>query len=455
MKTLLDSMRRSVTGKVLFVGMLTLLLLIPVGMIRGLIFERMSLYSTAQADIANAWGESQLVGAPILIVPFRYTRPTHAGPVEVTDELYALPSAVELDGRVDVEERRRGIYRVPVYTARFTVTGSFAPPVIGSDYHDLTILWNQAQFALPLKDARAIRDPIALTIDGATATFRPAGPRVAGFGQQLVAEFGELGLDDLATPQAFSFELVLGGTGSLHFLPLAGVTSVRMQSNWASPKFSGAFLPERRDVVASGFEAQWRVLDLGRGYPSSWKKSTPAPQGVETSTFGVDLITPIGVHEASMRAAKYAVLFIGFSFVAYFLFELLAALRLHALQYLLVGMANAMFYLLLLALSEHIGFGGAYFASAVASTTLIGAYSAAVLRSARRALPVVGLLGAMYGYLYVTLQAEDYALLFGALAAFAVLAAFMWLTRRIDWHTVSFGTREAPDEPAPRMQLHA
>jgi inner membrane protein len=439
MKTLLESMQRSVTGKVMFIGVLTLVLLIPVGMIRGLIFERMSLYSQAQADIANAWGESQLVGAPILIVPFEYTRPSHAGPVEMTDEIYILPESVELGGRVDVEERRRGIYRVPVYTARFTVTGRLTPPLIGGDYDDLRILWGQAQFALPLKDARAIRDPIALTIGNASATFKPAGARVAGFGQQLVAEFGELGLEDLATPQAFSFELALGGTGGLRFLPLADVTSVRTQSNWASPRFGGAFLPEQRDVRADGFSAQWRVLDLGRGYPSSWKKSAPAPQDVEASSFGVDLITPIGIHEASMRAAKYAVLFIGFSFVAYFLFELFASLRLHALQYLLVGMANAMFYLLLLALAEHIGFGGAYLVSAFASTILIGAYSAAVLRSTLRALPVVGLLGAMYGYLYLTLQAEDYALLFGALAAFAVLAAFMWLTRRIDWHTVSFG----------------
>ena len=157
-----------------------------------------------------------------------------------------------------------------------------------------------------------------------------------------------------------------------------------------------------------------------------------------------------------MRAAKYAVLFIGLPFMAYFLFELFAGLRLHALQYLLIGMANCVFYLLLLALAEQIGFGWSYVASSVAAITLVGTYSAAVLASARRALPVTGLLAAMYGYLYVTLKAEDYALLFGALGLFTVLAGFMLLTRRVDWHSVSFAANaKAPEDPAPLRQLHA
>ena len=149
MKTLIETLQRSVTGKVMFVGLLTLLLLIPVGMIRGVIFERMGMYSAATTDVANAWGESQLVGAPILVVPFQYTRPAHAGPITLTDELYLLPETLELAGSVQVEERRRGIYRVPVYTARLTVNGGFTPPELDG-YEDLQILWSQAQFALPL-----------------------------------------------------------------------------------------------------------------------------------------------------------------------------------------------------------------------------------------------------------------------------------------------------------------
>jgi inner membrane protein len=453
MRDQLHHLQSSVTGKVLFIGVLTLLLLVPLGMIEGLIQERTQLYDTARADIANSWGEAQTIGGPILVVPFEYTRWHNGEPMTYTDEVYVLPEQLAVVGNVDAEERRRGIYRVPVYTTRLRVTGRFAAVTLGSEYPDLKILWEQAQIALPLTDARSVREPIGLTSGNGTTTFEASAGRVAGFGPQLVAPYAALGLGALTTPQAFSFELALGGTGALHFLPLGDETRVAITSDWASPSFVGAFLPGERTVGASGFTAEWRVLDLGRGYPSSWKRSE-APQAVGASAFGAELITPVGIHEATMRAAKYAVLIIGLTFVAYFLFELTAALRLHPLQYLLIGMANCVFYLLLLALAEHVGFGPAYVASAVAATALITSYSGAVLASLRRAAPIGGLLTALYGYLYVTLKAEDYALLFGALGVFAALAAFMYLTRHIDWFAVSFGPRRGGDGGSS-VQLHA
>jgi inner membrane protein len=160
---------------------------------------------------------------------------------------------------------------------------------------------------------------------------------------------------------------------------------------------------------------------------------------IATSAFGAELITPVGIHEATTRAAKYAAFIIGITFATYFLFEIFAALRLHPLQYLLVGLANCVFYLLLLALAEHVGFAIAYAASGIAATGLITTYSGAVLRSFRRALPVGALLAGLYAFIYVTLQAEDFALLIGAVGLFAVLAAFMYLTRRVDWFALSVG----------------
>lgn len=451
MRDQLHAFQGSVTGKVLFIGALTLLLLIPLGMIRGLIEERTQLYESARANIANSWGQAQTIGGPVLVVPFEYTRWFDGEPKTYSDELYVLPEQLDVTGNVDADERRRGIYRVPVYTTNLAVTGRFPAVTLGSEYPELRILWEQAQIALPLTDARSVTEPIVLTSGNGTTTFEASGGRVAGFGPQLVAPYAALGLGALTAPQAFSFELVLGGTGALHFLPLGDETRVAITSDWPSPSFAGAFLPADRTVGASGFTAEWRVLDLGRGYPSSWKRSE-APQAVAASAFGAELITPVGIHEATTRSAKYAVLIIGLTFIAYFLFELFAALRLHPLQYLLIGMANCVFYLLLLALAEHVGFGAAYAASAVAATALITSYSGAVLKSLRRAIPIGGLLTALYGYLYVTLRAEDYALLFGALGVFVVLAAFMYLTRGIDWFAVSFG---APRDGGGRVQLHA
>jgi len=439
MGTWFQTLQGSVTGKVLFIGGLILLLLLPIGLIKELILERTHLHDTARANVASSWGAPQILGGPILVVPFQFTRMAYAQPVVVTDELYLLPEQLELTGNVDSKELFRGIYGVPVYKASFHVTGRFAPPKLGAEYQDLTILWDQAAIALPVADARSVKESIVLTSGDATTIFQPGGTRVPGFGPQLVAPYAALGLGALTAPQAFSFDLVLQGTDTLLFLPLGNETRVSVTSDWGSPNFNGAYLPDDRSVSDAGFSAQWRVLDLGRGYASSWTRADAPPQAVAASAFGVELMTPVGIHEASMRAAKYAVLIIGLTFVAYFLFELFAALRLHALQYLLIGMANCVFYLLLLALAEHVGFAVAYLASATAATTLIAMYSAAVLRSLGRAVPVAALLAALYGFLYVTLRAEDYALLFGALGLFVVLAAFMFLTRRVDWFSVTFG----------------
>jgi inner membrane protein len=396
----LRTLQGSVTAKIVFIGLLILILLIPLGMIEGLISERQYLYGVARDDIARAWGQAQTVGGPILVVPFTYTRyvtdenivNAERRAITVKDELYVLPLDLEIRGNADAEERRRGIYEVPVYTTRLTATGRFPPVTLDAgEYPDLAVLWEQAAIALPITDARYVREPIVLTSGNGTTSFEAGGARVPGFGPLLVAPYAALGLGPLTAPQTFSFELALGGTGALKFLPLGDATRVVVTSDWPSPSFVGAWLPDNRTVDASGFTAEWLTLDLGRGYPSSWKRTGGAPADVELSAFGAELITPVGVHEAAMRATKYGVLILGFTFAAYFLFELFAALRLHALQYLLIGLANCVFYLLLLALAEHVGFAAAYVASAVASTALITSYSGAARRSVRRAAPRGGL----------------------------------------------------------------
>lgn len=435
------------TAKVLFIGALVLALLIPMSMIEGLVLERLQRYAAARAGIADVSGELQTVGGPILVVPYEFTHVQPTQSIRVRDELYVLPEALELESDLQVSELRRGIYRVPIYDAAVRVTGRLPAPALDADLEQVEILWSQAYFALPLGEPRAIREPVRLTLGDASVQFEPGSPRVPGFGPLLVAPYADLGAPALDSASTFSLELRLRGTGILRFLPLGDTTAVSLTSNWSSPSFTGAYLPDDREVTETGFTARWQILALGRGYPSSFSKSTVALQStalaVERSAFGVSLIVPVGVHESTLRAAKYAVLLIGLSFAAYFLFEIFVGLRLHPLQYLLIGMANCVFYLLLLALAEHVGFGLAYVVSAIASAALIGAYSAAVLDSLRRALPVAGLLAAMYGYLYVTLRAEDYALLFGALGVFVALAAFMFLTRRVDWYRVTFGHARA------------
>jgi inner membrane protein len=195
----------------------------------------------------------------------------------------------------------------------------------------------------------------------------------------------------------------------------------------------GAYLPLTREVNEGGFTATWEIPDLGRNIPRSWLDGELREITTDQSAFGVEIFVPVGLYQLSLRATSYAVLFIGLTFVAFFLFEILLGLRLHLLQYLLIGFANSLFYLLLLSLAEHIGFGVAYMISTIASCSLIVAYSVSVLRVRRRSGLMALILAGLYGFLYVTLKAESYALLVGSIGLWIVLATIMFLTRRIDW----------------------
>jgi inner membrane protein len=430
----------SVTGKALFIGALILLLLVPLAMVEQLIAERGQRQDNATAEVASTWGHGQTIGGPILVVPLRLTG---EGQAVTTDELYLLPDELDIASDAQSQALARGIYRVPVYNARVHISGRFVLPAGLPRYDAAELLWDQAVIALPISDARSIREPVRFSAGSSGTSFQPGGTRVAGFYPQLVARFADLGLGAPSAPLDFSIDVAFGGSEFLYFLPLAGVTRVTMTADWPSPSFRGAYLPEQRSVTKKGFNATWRVLDVGRSFPSRWTRSDPsATLAGNSSAFGATLIEPVGVHEATLRAAKYGVLLIGLCFATYFAFELLAALRLHALQYLLIGMANCVFYLLLLALAEQIGFGCAYLASAGASAALITLYSVAVLQSIGRALPIGALLTALYAYLYVTLRAEDYALLLGAVGTFVTLAAIMYFTRHVDWHAVRIGSSE-------------
>ncbi|HEY5623973.1 MAG TPA: cell envelope integrity protein CreD [Gammaproteobacteria bacterium] len=436
MNDLVRQVLHSVSGKAIFIAALILALLIPVKMIEGVVDERAWSMAAAVDDIAGAWGGDQIIGGPILVVPFRYTTMRGGVSASVRDELYVLPTELAYTGDVTTEIRYRGIYEVPVYTAQLTITGTLPAVNVELDYDDVAIDWEHVTLVLPISDARSVRQAVELVVEDVTADFEPGGTPVAGFGQQLSVPYAALGLDRLDVDRAFSFELTLSGLGGLGFLPLGDTTSVELSSAWPSPSFAGAYLPESREVSDAGFSASWNVLHLGRGYPSRWYRSLYSPHSIESSAFGVDLIVPAGVYQSSARAAKYAILFIGLSFLIYFVFELSTEIRLHPLQYLLVGLANCMFYLLLLAVSEHTGFAIAYFLSAVASTALVAAYSSAVLGVRDRVVPVVVALATMYIYLFVTLRAENYALLSGTFILFVVLAFFMFATRRVDWYAL-------------------
>lgn len=468
--------RNSVTAKILTIGGLLLLMLIPLAMIEELVSERDREKAHAESDIASSWGSAQVIGGPVLIVPFRYRRlDSHGAERLLQDEIYLLPLELMIEGGAEMQVLNRGIYEIPVYSASLSIAGRLRPVEIDADTYDgLEILWGEAELGLPVSDPHAIRSPVALELGGETLTFEPGDARVSGLGNMLRASLEGLPPERFAGPQTFSLELSLGGTSGLFFRPDGDLTSVSLASGWPSPSFRGAWLPEDRTVDADGFTAAWQVMGIGRGYPSVWRESegdaattnagVPALQRAASGTgpvqpytgssFGVEFFVPVGIHTSSLRAVRYAELYLAVTFAAFFLFEVFTKIRLHPIQYLSVGLANGIFYLLLLALAEHAGFLLAYFASAIGSIGLIGGYAASILRSTRRALPIVALLTVLYVYLFTTLRAEDHALLAGALGLFVLLGAFMYLTRGIDWYAIELGgtngnrDEQAADQPA-------
>jgi inner membrane protein len=432
---------------------LVLLLQIPLFMIRGLLDERHERRNEAVGEITATWGRSQTLVGPVLVVPYRALRAieketiVNGHVVHTTEErmsdAYAcfLPDELNVEGDIDPSTRHRGIYDTVVYTTRLKLSGRFAAP----DLKPLgiateTLQWNRAWLAFGLSDLRGTRETLKLTWDGRSLPLTP-GTQIDGLEAGLHADLSATAIPTTSTAHTFSVELTLNGSGTLAFAPLAVQTSVRLNSPWTDPGFTGAFLPTEREITSAGFTALWKIPYYGRDYSQQWTcftdHATLHKDKIQPSCFGVDLVTPVDSYRSVERATKHGALFITLLFTAFFLFEVLAALRLHALHYLLVGAALCLFYLGLLSLSEFIAFGTAYLSAATASTLLIGLYCRSILRSGPRSLLITAALSAIYGFLYFVLQMQDYALVAGTAALFTVLAVVMYTTRKVDWSNQS------------------
>jgi len=460
-----SSLQRSQGLRLLVLGFLALLLLIPVGMVRGVIYERQARRDEAVQGVAQSWGGAQRIAGPRLVVPFivRWREPLADGKSierERHDVAVFLPKALDVNGVLDSETLHRGIFDVPVYRAQLALTGEFeAPDFAPLGVTPSEVLWDRAELVVDVSEVRAI-DEIALTWEKTPRAFEAGGGRALPAANAVHVPLGA----PAALGGKFAVTLNARGSTALAVVPLGATTSAKLSSTWRSPSFVGAWLPAEREIDASGFRASWVVSSLGRGFPQSWLAEDEPVRGVQVSApavdagfaepaaavhadavdFGVRLLSPVDAYRMAERSAKYAVLFIALTFATLWLFEVLAAAPLHSVQYLLVGAALCLFFLLEISLAEHVGFGLAYALASGGIVGLIGGCAWAVLRSAGRAGVVGAVVTTLYAYLFVVLTNEDYALLAGALGLFAALAAVMWLTRRVDWRDVGAKEPLAP-----------
>lgn len=437
-----------VGGIVLLIGALH----VPLALTHGVLRERRSHQVAARTDVASTWGGPQVFTGPVLAVPYEFTakvlRTRLAGDravqVEETERVagtaYFLPEELTVRGGLRPEVRSRGIHDAVVYAAHLRLSAAFRPDFGAAGIEAERVEWARARVLLGVSDLAGLRSAGFAGGAGGDPGFESTGG-VAG--ELLPLAAGAAGLADGA-PWSAEFDVVVQGSERFQIVPVGRTTRVELESPWADPSFTGAALPAAREVGPSGFRASWVSAHVSRRFAQAWTAraldAEPARKLLSESAFGVRLAQPVDGYGMVERAQKYGVLFFVLVFAVFFLFEMLAGLRIHPLQYALVGAALCLFFLGFLALSEFLAAWAAYAAAAGACTLLVSGYAWSILRAGRRAVAVAAGLAATYAYLFFVLKSQDYALLAGTAALFAMLGTVMFLTRRLNWHGVAAGT---------------
>jgi inner membrane protein len=437
--------RFSTLLKMISIAVLALLLLIPLTMVQSVLKERLGRRDAAVCDITSTWGREQIVMGPVLIVPFKSMQKSwkeqllngRIEKIEVNEPVrscaYFLPVEFTAIGKLEPDRLHRGIYETVVYSGTLDISGHFARPSFSEwNVDPQQILWDETEIAISITDLRGAKESLQVKLSDQLIPLKP-GNKLKGFQGGVYARIQ--GFQEQAETIPFKMSLTLNGNRSIRFAPVGVNNDVRLASTWPDPGFQGGFLPRDRKVGPDGFSAHWQVSYYGRSYPQQWTDQAPVDAtAVSSSLFGVDLVSILDSYRYVERSIKYGVLFIAILFAAFFLFEVISGARIHAFQYTLVGLALCLFYLGLLALSEVISFGAAYWIGAAASSLMISLYSAKVLHSVKRACIVAVGLALVYAFLFVILRLQDLSLLVGTAGLFLVLAIVMFVTRNIDWY---------------------
>lgn len=450
--------RRSWFIKVVSIVALLAFLHVPLFLTRGVLHERQSYKAQAVNEVSSVWGRQQSLVGPVLAVPYTYRTTTSRTKVAANGQVvsveepargtavaYFLPDDLTIDAALDPELRHRGIYDVVVYTAQLQARGSVRADFVAAGIEAEEIQWGKSRLLFGVSDLQGMRSIAPLRLaDGTESPFEPSE-----LGGAMLPLAAHAGISAAAPALRFDLEAVIQGSGELLVSPVGKTTVVRTRSPWPDPAFAGARLPAARKVSPEGFEAEWRVAHFSRGFPQAWSgrtvTETDAARLMAKAAFGVRLTQRIDGYSVVERAQKYGVLFFVLVFAVFFLFEVTSDLRIHPLQYGMVGAALCLFFLGFLALTEFWTTGLAYGAAAGACTVLIALYAWSFLNTGWRTLVVLGGLASTYGYLYFVIQSQDYALIAGTVALFAVLALAMYCTRRINWYALD--SAPAPTRP--------
>lgn len=443
------SNKNRIVIKSIVIFILIVLLIIPTIIINSLIHERKNRQAEAVEEVSGKWALNQTLTGPVLSIPYLELVKDNSGKVyKQTKNLHILPDYLKINGTLFPEKRHRGIYEVAVYSSKIQIEGHFSdlknvlPEVPRED-----VLLNKAYVSIGISDMRGIEEKVAIRLKDSIYLFNPGVPckDIVESGISTPVNISEL---DSSSNQTLNFQLNidLKGSEKIEFTPLGKETEVNLSSKWKSPSFDGNFLPDTRNVTDSGFTAYWKVLHLNRNYPQRW---TNDAYNVHTANFGLKLMVPTDNYLKSDRAIKYALLFISLTFLIYFFLELLNGIYVHPFQYILIGFALSLFYILLISISEHLNFNVAYVISTVMTISLIYWYSKSVLKENKLALLVGSTLLILYTFIFIIIQMEDFALLIGSLGLFAILTVVMHYSKKIDWRGLGENSKENTESQQP------
>jgi len=434
-------LKESVTVKLFFIGVLILVLLIPSSMVNNVIDERADRQQEVIKDISYNFSGSQLIKVPVLVIPYKaQVKDVEAGKEimkDVIQNLYVLPDDLTIKATLNSEIMHRGIFDAVVYKTVVKVSGNFTKADLNAlGLTSGQLLLDKAKITFSISDLKGLKTNPVLTIGNQTLIATPTFNNQALFTDGLQVAINLTGVNDDSLP--FNYTLDLNGSDELSFLQLGKTTDVEVNGNWNSPSFDGRFLPDTRKITDNGFDARWRMLYYNRPFPQQWTGEDTLLNNEskqQNATFGVKLRLPVDEYQKTTRTSKYSILIILLTFISLFLTELIRKQKIHSFNYILIGAAMIIYYILLLSFSEQIGFNAAYLVASIATVALITTFIASLLKNKLAALLFAVILSVFYTFIFVIIQLEDFALMIGSIALFLIIAVLMYFSRKINWES--------------------
>ncbi len=420
--------------KSFFIGFLILVLLIPTFFIMFLVTDREQRKNEVVQEVSAKWAGNQYVTGPFLAVPYNEESKGSNGIVINTKKyLCLLPEELNINGKIFPQIKHRSIFPVPVYNSNISMTGKFKiakpeklPVPVASLHFEESIV------CMGISDFKGIGENLQLKWNDTTTNFETGLPDVAWLNDGISNQLRLTADKVLSGNNNFSVNLNLKGSEKLYVTPLGNTTKVHFESEWTNPAFFGKYLPDTNTVTDKGFTADWKVLHYNRNYPQYFS-NTATNYAITESAFGINLLQPVDAYGQTMRSVKYAVLIIALTFFVYFFLEIYYRRSVHPLQYILIGFALVIFYTLLLSISEYISFGYAYLTASTATVLLISWYTKSIFKQWSIVMLFAFILSLLYLFIYVIIQLQDNALLFGSIGLFVLLAMIMYFSRKVNW----------------------